>query len=146
MKKYVLSAAAEADLNAIWEYIAEDNVDAADRWIDKLFDAFEAVGQNPNMGHRREDLTLFPVLFWPVAAYLVIYRVQGRSIEVVAVIHGARDIPLFLAQRTACKKPGEISRGEAGETPHPRPPLSPLEQICGMFLCGDALELRQRLL
>ena len=100
MKKYVLSAAAESDLNAIWEYIAEDNVDAADRWIDKLFDAFEAVGQNPNMGHRREDLALFPVLFWPVAAYLVIYRVQGRSIEVVAVTHGARDIPVFLAQRT----------------------------------------------
>ena len=100
MKKYVLSAAAEADLNAIWEYIAEDNVDAADRWIDKLFDAFEALGQNPNMGHRREDLTLFPVLFWPVAAYLVIYRVQGRYVEIVAVAHGARDIPVFLAQRT----------------------------------------------
>ena len=67
MSKYVLSAAAEADLNAIWEYIAEDNVDAADRWIDKLFNAFETLAQNPNMGHRREDLTLFRVLFWPVS-------------------------------------------------------------------------------
>lgn len=99
MSKYVLSAAAEADLNAIWEYIAEDNVDAADRWIDKLFNAFETLAQNPNMGHRREDLTLFRVLFWPVAAYLVIYRVRDRSVEIVAVTHGARDIPVFLTQR-----------------------------------------------
>ncbi|MHB1674735.1 MAG: type II toxin-antitoxin system RelE/ParE family toxin [Acidobacteriaceae bacterium] len=99
MSKYVLSAAAELDLNAIWEYIAEDNVDAADRWIDKLFDAFEALQQNPNIGHRREDLTSFPVLFWPVASYLVIYRIRNRSVEIVAVTHGARDIPAFLGQR-----------------------------------------------
>jgi len=31
MKKYVLSAPAELDLEAIWEYIALDNIDAADR-------------------------------------------------------------------------------------------------------------------
>jgi len=31
VKKYVLSAAAELDLEAIWEYIAQDNIDAADR-------------------------------------------------------------------------------------------------------------------
>ncbi len=99
MSKYVLSTAAELDLNAIWEYIAEDNVDAADRWIDKLFDAFEALQQNPNIGHRREDLTSFPVLFWPVASYLVIYRIRNRSVEIVAVTHGARDIPAFLGQR-----------------------------------------------
>ena len=47
MKKYVLSAAAELDLEAIWEYIAEDNIDAADQWIGKLFDAFETIEQTP---------------------------------------------------------------------------------------------------
>jgi plasmid stabilization system protein ParE len=100
MKKYVLSVAAELDLEAIWEYIALDNVDAADRWIGKLFDAFEALEQAPGMGHKREDLTPFPVLFWPVGAYLVLYRVQSEWIEIVAVVQGARDIPLFLRQRT----------------------------------------------
>jgi plasmid stabilization system protein ParE len=63
MKKHALSAAAELDLEAIWEYIAQDSVDAADRWIGKLFDAFEALEQAPGMGHKREDLTTFPVLF-----------------------------------------------------------------------------------
>ena len=34
MSSYVLSAAADFDLEEIWEYIAADNLDAADRWID----------------------------------------------------------------------------------------------------------------
>jgi plasmid stabilization system protein ParE len=69
---YILGAAVELDLDEIWEYIAADNIDAADRWIGKLFDAFEALGQTPGMGHRREDLTRYPVLFWPVGAYLIL--------------------------------------------------------------------------
>ena len=52
MSDYILSAAAEFDLDEIWEYIAADKIDAADRWIGKLFDAFEALGQTPTMGHR----------------------------------------------------------------------------------------------
>jgi len=79
--------------------IAADNIDAADRWVEKLFDAFEALGQMPGMGHRREDLTSCPVLFWPVGAYLIIYRVERRPIEIVAVTQGSRDIPAFLNRR-----------------------------------------------
>ena len=100
MNEYVLGAEAELDLDEIWEYIAEDNIDAADRWIGKLFDAFDSLAQNPGMGHRRDDLTAYPILFWPVGAYLILYRVQKGFIEIVAVTQGARDIPSFLHQRT----------------------------------------------
>ena len=41
---YVLSVAADLDLDEIWEYIAADNIGAADRWIERLFDAFETQG------------------------------------------------------------------------------------------------------
>ena len=99
MSGYVLSAEAEFDLDEIWEYIAADNIEAADRWIGKLFDAFEALGKTPGMGHRRDDLTAYPVLFWPVGAYLIIYRAESRPIEIVAVTQGARDIPAFLSRR-----------------------------------------------
>jgi plasmid stabilization system protein ParE len=100
MKEYVLSTSAELDLDEIWEYIAQDNINAADRWIGKLFDAFEALARNSGMGHKREDLTAYPILFWPVGAYLILYRVQSERIEIVAVTQGARDIPSFLRQRT----------------------------------------------
>ena len=100
MSGYVLSVDVALDLEDIWEYIAADSVDAADRWIGKLFDAFEALGQSPGMGHKREDLTAYPVLFWPVGSYLVIYRAERLPIEIVAVTQGSRDIPAFLRRRT----------------------------------------------
>jgi plasmid stabilization system protein ParE len=53
----------------------------------------------PGLGHRREDLTTYPVLFWPVGAYLIICRVEHPSVEIVAVTQGSRDIPAFLSRR-----------------------------------------------
>lgn len=100
MKPYVLSLEALLDLEAIWEYIAKDNVDAADRWVAKLFGAFESIAQTPGMGHRREDLTSHAILFWPVGSYLILYRAERDPIEIVAVTQGARDIPIFLRLRT----------------------------------------------
>ena len=99
MSSYVLAPDAVLDLDNIWEYIARDNVDAADRWIAKLFDAFEALAQTPRMGHTREDLTPYPVRFWPLGAYLIIYRAERSPIEIVAVTQGSRDIPVFLHRR-----------------------------------------------
>ncbi len=99
MSNYVLGEAAALDLDTIWEYIAQDNIPAADRWIDKLFNAFETLSRTPAIGHKREDLTSLPVLFWPVGAYLVIYRVKSGTVEIIAVTQGARDIPAFLSSR-----------------------------------------------
>ena len=83
----------------IGEYIAADNIDAADRWTAKLFDAFEALARTPGMGHKREDLTDYAVLFWPVGSYLIVYRAGQQPIEIVAVTPGSRDIPAFLRRR-----------------------------------------------
>jgi len=60
---YILGSDAVLDLEDVVEYIAAHNVDAADRWIAKLFDAFEAIAGMPGIGHSRTDLTAFPVLF-----------------------------------------------------------------------------------
>ncbi len=80
---YVLSADAEHDLDEKWEYIAADNLAAADGWIGKLFDGFETVGRTPAVGRQREDLTSAQVLFWAVGAYLV-YHAGRRPVEIVA--------------------------------------------------------------
>ena len=34
-------------LHSIWEYIAQDDIEAADHWIAKLFAAFEALAKSP---------------------------------------------------------------------------------------------------
>ena len=53
----------------------------------------------PGIGHKREDLTPYPVLFWTVGAYLIIYRAERRPVEIVAVTQGSRNIPAFLRRR-----------------------------------------------
>lgn len=105
MNTYVLSRGAAQDLDDLWDDVAEESVDAADRLIGCLFESFEELAHFPGMGHKREDLTNFPVLFWPVGNYLVIYRGQQNPIEIVAVVHGKRDVPVFLRLRSAGDTP-----------------------------------------
>ena len=90
---------ADRDLDDLWDHIAEDNVDAADRLTAKLWMRLRALARHPGMGHKREDLTNYPVLFWPVGNYLVIYRAERNRIEIVAIVYGTRDIPTFLRGR-----------------------------------------------
>jgi plasmid stabilization system protein ParE len=48
-------------------YIAEDSIDAADRWIAKLLRRLQRFGDSPGIGHKRDELTFLPVLFGPSA-------------------------------------------------------------------------------
>jgi len=97
---YVFGPDTAFDLDDVGEYIASDSIDAADRWIAKLYDAFEVIASAPGIGHKRADLTDHPVLFWPVDRYLIIYRDnKSKPVEIVAVTQGSRDIPAFLRRR-----------------------------------------------
>jgi plasmid stabilization system protein ParE len=73
--------------------ITSPKTDAADRWIEKLFDAFELLDKNPGLGHKREDLTALPILFWPLGGYLILYRTKDDRVEIVAVTQGAAVFP-----------------------------------------------------
>jgi antitoxin ParD1/3/4/toxin ParE1/3/4 len=63
MSGYALHPEAFTDIDEIWEYIAEHNVDAADRVVGEVFDAFRALAASPRIGHRRPDLTARPLRF-----------------------------------------------------------------------------------
>jgi plasmid stabilization system protein ParE len=99
MTSYSLAPEALQDLQELWDYIATENLDAADRVIDTLFAAFERLAALPGLGHTREDLTDRPLRFWTVDAYLVIYRAERTPIEIVAVTRGGRGIPRLLRHR-----------------------------------------------
>jgi len=92
MKRFKLSPEAANDIRDIWAYIAQDSTKAARRARLQIFDACQRIAENPGIGHRREDLTDKPVLFWPVGPYLIIYRAIPKSAEIVRVLHGAIDI------------------------------------------------------
>ena len=50
----------------------------------------------PRMGHVREDLADRTLRFWPVYSYLVVYRPDSQPLQIIRVLHGARDVPRIL--------------------------------------------------
>jgi len=60
MNGYDLHPEVIADLDEIWEFVAEDSIDAADKVNDEILDAIEALVPFPHQGHRRTDLTSRP--------------------------------------------------------------------------------------
>ena len=53
MASYRLTRRARRDVLQIWQYIADDNEQAADRFIDLLIRYFSLLGDNPRAGRRR---------------------------------------------------------------------------------------------
>ena len=82
---------AEADILEIWDYIADDSLAAADRWVDHLDEQFRLLAAQPMMGHAREELAS-GVRSFPFGRYVVFDMPLHDGIDVVRVLHGARDI------------------------------------------------------
>ena len=103
MSGYVLHPAAFDDLNEIWEYLAADSLDAADRVLEEIHKTIRALVPFPHQGHRRPDLTSRPLRFTTVWEYLIAYAPSGKPLLVLAVIHSRRSprtIAAMLRRRT----------------------------------------------
>jgi toxin ParE1/3/4 len=96
-----LSSEAYADLQEIWDYIAEGNEDAADRVIDEIQAAFQKLLQMPDLGRTRDDL--LPGLRSLVAfkPYVVFYQREGQTLLVARVLHGMRDMDAIFHESEA---------------------------------------------
>ena len=89
--KLRIAPRADADLDAIWDYIARDNQRAADRVEDDLHSAMRMLAEYPGIGHTRPDVPS-GYRFWRVYSFLIVYRIDGDALVVVRVIHGSREI------------------------------------------------------
>ena len=99
MSRYILSQEARNDLREIKDYIAEDSIEAARRLMSEFRQAFRKLSKTSGIGHTRGDLTNKPVLFKPVRSYLIIYRQRIQPLEIVAVLHGKRNLKRILRGR-----------------------------------------------
>jgi len=80
------------DVAEIAVRIARDNPAAANRWMELIDEKFHLLAQMPEMGRKRFDLA--PNLrSLPAANYVVFYQPTPDGIQVIRVLHGARDIP-----------------------------------------------------
>ena len=90
MTGYEFHPEAELDIDTIWEFIAEDSVDGADRLVHDIETTIQALVPFPLQGHRRPDLTALPLRFTNVGNYLIAYAPDKKPLWVVAVMHGRR--------------------------------------------------------
>jgi toxin ParE1/3/4 len=78
------------DLDEIWFWIARDSPEIASKFIDRITDQFPALATYPKLGRLRLDLTP-SILSFPFHNYVIYYRETRRGIEIVRVLHGARE-------------------------------------------------------
>ena len=97
---YRLTARARRDVLEIWSYIAEDNLDAANRVEEAVYSACAFLAESPRAGRIREDLTALPVRFWlvqPLRNCWIVYDPQSKPLRVIRILHPARNIPSILS-------------------------------------------------
>jgi len=100
------SPRAQQDYGDIWDYIARDNPEAADRLLRRIDKKLELYASNPRMGRTRDNLA--PGLrSFPVVPYLVFYRATSDGIELVRVLHGARDLKRLFNPEQSPAPPAE---------------------------------------
>ena len=92
MKQYRVSAAARTDLDDIWFYIAQDDVQAADKVIKVIISKFSRLAATPLLGRKRPELAA-GLRSLPIFRYVIFYIPMEDGIQIVRILHGARDLP-----------------------------------------------------
>ena len=93
--KVIRTSTAKADLRGIAEYIGieQQSPKAAEKFLHEIQERFVAYAHQPDMGDPQPELGEDLRSFAFKRNYVVIYRPLDNGIEVIRVIHGARDYP-----------------------------------------------------
>lgn len=81
-----------ADLESIRDYIARDSAYYAAAFVEKILNAVEALEWSPERGRRVPEArreTIHELLFQD---YRIIYLIEPHRLQILAVIHGSRDL------------------------------------------------------
>jgi toxin ParE1/3/4 len=89
---------AQADLLEIADYIAADNPEAAERFLDAAEATFDLIASLPGVGRTLpfQSPVAQNMQAWRVDGferYLIVYRVVEQRIDIVRVLHTSRDFP-----------------------------------------------------
>lgn len=89
---------AEDDLIEIVTYIALDRPSAAEALANRIEERLAQLSTHPKLGTvpREDELARIGYRYLVVEDYLIFYMIDGRSVIVHRVLHGARDYLGFL--------------------------------------------------
>jgi len=89
--KLIISRKAIEDLSDLWSYIALDNPNAADKFVDQLYESCKNLAVMPQMGRVRNEL-LPDLRSLTYKGYIIFYRVNDSRFEIIRVLNGCMDI------------------------------------------------------
>jgi toxin ParE1/3/4 len=98
-RRFRLTKEASADLREVLMGIAAASPAAAERLRSEFYRALQRLARSPGIGHYHEELLDRHYRFWNFYSYVVCYVWEKRPIEIVAIVHGARDLAAFLGTR-----------------------------------------------
>ena len=95
--------AVAVDLIESAEYLSKESLDTALRFLDAVESTFAFIAKNPEIGTLCKFRTTAAerVRFWPIKGfekYLMFYEAVHDGIDVMRVIHGARDLETILTE------------------------------------------------
>lgn len=90
--KVEFSPNAETDLDEIAQYIARDNLQAAERWVDKLVQAARDAANAPLAGRMVPELQDPLIREVLVRKYRIVYRVEPKRIMILSIFEGHRKL------------------------------------------------------
>jgi toxin ParE1/3/4 len=91
VRRYRLSQGARADLDRIWDFIAErSSAEVASEFIWKFYDTFASIGSSPAAGVAIPELLAEGARKFPMGNYLIYYRSKRGMVEILRVLHGKR--------------------------------------------------------
>jgi toxin ParE1/3/4 len=91
MSSFLLTLEAKKDLEEIHDYIAQDNPSMALSFIISIQDKCQSVASSPEIGRKREELGS-ELRSFPIKNYIIFYRISNSNIQVIRILHAARDI------------------------------------------------------
>jgi plasmid stabilization system protein ParE len=104
-RTFYLSDKAEQDLFAHARYIAQDNRDAAEKFVSSFIETAKMVVDMPFAGKQYQDTDarIDGMRFFPIRdfnRYLIFYRQtqKGKYVEIIRIIHSAQDIPALFKE------------------------------------------------
>jgi toxin ParE1/3/4 len=90
--KIELAPSAQQELLRLDDYLAERSPAKADHVLDQIYDAIESLHQFPLIGGQGRVADTREVVV-SSTAYLLTYRLEGETLQILAVLHGTRRWP-----------------------------------------------------
>lgn len=102
-RRIYITPKASQDLDNLFDYVAQNNPDAALRFFDATRQTIAQLAQTPGMGspYPVNNPHLTGLRKWGIKGfekYLIFYLSLDKLLEVVRILHAARDLPTIFEQ------------------------------------------------